>query len=333
MVTILVPTNSTSTHCATRLITTTLLVPIANQESNISVIEESNKLYQKNGNKDKYLLLPHDSVLSKHNLKSNTDTYLVKRLCWADQSIIANSSQSEDPLLQTITITSSSNISISERCPNKNSWSQREWTMAPHTKFTLPITCQLSSKKLNCSAVKITANNKNENAFPGLQSTILEQHWEIKQIQEHSTTYDKLKMHMLCAGGTILIILAISAGIKIIITVIKTAHNRATERATITITPSAPIDPNMTEGHTSPLRNQIRTNSTIQEINRLNSWMEFLIRYRSDTINAAINLYQLMGSDNSETTQDILDAYLEETLEMEDLPYDQDLPYNEVNIQ
>ena len=61
--------------------------------------------------------------------------------------------------------------------------------------------------------------------------------------------------------------------------------------------------------------------------------MEFLIRYRSDTINAAINLYQLMGSDNSETTQDILDAYLEETLEMEDLPYDEDLPYNEVNIQ
>ena len=122
VVTILVPTNTTSTHCATRLITTTLLVPIANQESNISVIEENNKLYQKNGNKDKYLFLPHDSVLSKHNLKSNTDTYLVKRLCWADQSIIANSSQSEDPLLQTITITSSSNISISERCPNKNSW-------------------------------------------------------------------------------------------------------------------------------------------------------------------------------------------------------------------
>ena len=333
VVTILVPTNSTSTHCATRLITTTLLVPIANQESNISVIEESNKLYQKNGNKDKYLLLPHDSVLSKHNLKSNTDTYLVKRLCWADQSIIANSSQSEDPLLQTITITSSSNISISERCPNKNSWSQREWTMAPHTKFTLPITCQLSSKKLNCSAVKITANNKNENAFPGLQSMILEQHWGVQQVQEPSSTYGNLKMHMLCAGGTLLIILAISAGIKILIMVVKTAHYRATERAIITTTPSAPIDPNMTGSHTSPIEIPTRTNSTVQELNQLNSRMEFFAKYKADTINQAINLYNLMGSDLEETTQSILDSYLEETLEMEDIPDGMDLPYDEVNIQ
>ena len=112
VVTILVPTDTTSTHCATRLITTTLLVPIASQKSKISVIKENNKLYQKNGNMETYLLLPHDSVLSKHNLKSNTETYLMKRLCWADQYITANSSQSEDPLLQTITVTSSSNISI-----------------------------------------------------------------------------------------------------------------------------------------------------------------------------------------------------------------------------
>ena len=162
---------------------------------------------------------------------------------------------------------------------------------------------------------------------------ILEQHWGIKQVQKLSTTYDKLKMHMLCAGGTILIILAISAGIKIMITVIKTAHNRATERAIITITPSAPIDPNMTEGRTSPPRTQYRTNSTVQDINRLNSRMEFLVKYKADTVNSAINLYHLMGPDIEETTQSILDAYLEETLEMEDIPFEEDLPYNEVNIQ
>ena len=117
------------------------------------------------------------------------------------------------------------------------------------------------------------------------------------------------------------------------ITVIKTAHNNATERATITITPSAPIDPNMTEGHTSPLRDQFRTNSTVQEVNRLNSQMEFLMKYKADTINSAINLYKLMGPDIEETTQGILDAYLEETLELEDIPFEEDLPYNEINIQ
>ena len=92
VVTILVPTNTSSTHCATRLITTTLLVPIVNPGSKVSVIKKENKLYPKNGNEDKYLLLPQDSVMSSHTRTSNTDIYLVKRICWADQSIIANSS-------------------------------------------------------------------------------------------------------------------------------------------------------------------------------------------------------------------------------------------------
>ena len=140
-------------------------------------------------------------------------------------------------------------------------------------------------------------------------------------------------MHMLCAGGTLLIILAISAGIKILIMVVKTAHYRATERAIITTTPSAPIDPNMTGSHTSPIEIPTRTNSTVQELNQLNSRMEFFAKYKADTINQAINLYNLMGSDLEETTQSILDSYLEETLEMEDIPDGMDLPYDEVNIQ
>ena len=115
--------------------------------------------------------------------------------------------------------------------------------------------------------------------------------------------------------------------------VIKSAHYWATERAIITITPSAPIDPNMTGSHTSPIEIPTRTNSTIQELNQLNSRMEFFAKYKADTINQAINLYNLMGSDLEKTTQSILDNYLEETLEMEDFPDDTNLPYNEVNIQ
>ena len=124
-----------------------------------------------------------------------------------------------------------------------------------------------------------------------------------------------------------LVILAVTAGIKILIAVIKLAHNRAVERATITITPSAPYDPHMIDSPIHPTRNQNHSVDTVQELNRLNQQMEFTIRGRTHSINAAINLYQLMGSDNEETTQNILDAYLLETLEMEDLSY------NEVNIQ
>ena len=255
----------------------------------------------------------------------------MKRLCWADQSITASSSQSEDPLLQTITVTSSSNISISERCLRTNSWSQRNWTLAPYTKFTLPITCQISSEVLNCSAMRIKTNNGN--AFPGLQSMIIEQNWETEQIQDPPSAYSNLKTHMLCIGGTLSTILAIYTGIKILIMVIKSAHYRATERAIITInsiTPSAPIDPNRTGSHTSPIEIPTRTNSTIQELTQLNSRMEFFAKYKANSINQAINLYNLMGSDIEDTTQSILDDYLEETLEMDDIPDDMDHPHQEV---
>ena len=125
-----------------------------------------------------------------------------------------------------------------------------------------------------------------------------------------------------------LVILAVTAGIKILIAVIKLAHNRAIDRATITITPSAPYDPHMLDTPTISLtRSQSLSADTVQELDRLNQQMEFTIRDRTHSINAAINLYQLMGSDNEETTQNILDAYLLEAMEMEDLSY------NEVNIQ
>ena len=322
VVTILIPTDTKSTHCATRLIATTLSVPIANQKSKISVIKENNKLYQKNGTKEKYLLLPHGSTLSKQNLNSNTETYLTTRLCWVDQSISANSSQSEDPLIQTITVISPHNISISERCLIANSWNERKWTLAPYTKFTLPITCQLSSEVMNCSSVKIKTNNGN--AFPGLQSTILEQNWEPEHLQGHPSTPSSLVIALLAT-------LAAYTGIRILVKCIKSALYGYTDKAIITINPIIPINPVNPINHNTPsaptfqsikrspsyFETPERTNSTLQEVTQLNSRMEFFAKYKANSINGAINLCNLMGSNLDESTQRILDDYLKETLEMD----------------
>ena len=45
--------------------------------------------------------------------------------------------------------------------------------------------------------------------------------------------------------------------------------------------------------------------------------MEFFAKYKANSINGAINLCSLMGSNLDESTQRILDNYLEETLEMD----------------
>ena len=180
--------------------------------------------------------------------------------------------------------------------------------------------------------MKIKANNGN--AFPELQSKILEQNWEVQHIQELSPNQDNLKMQILCIGGTLLTILVLYTGIRLLVKIIKSALYRNTERAIITITPSAPIDPNMTGGHTSPIEIPSRTNSTIvQELNQLNSRVELFAKYKTNAINQAINLYNLMGPNLEDTTQSILDNYLEETLEMDNILNDMDLPYSEVNIQ
>ena len=217
----------------------------------------------------------------------------MKRLCWANLSISANSSQSDDPLLQIITVSSPSNISVTERCTLKKSWSQRNWTMAPYTKFTLPITCQLISEVLNCSAVRIKANNGN--AFPNLQSKILEQKWEAERTQEHPLFKSNLKLYSLCTGVVILIIMVIYTGSK----VLRSTYCSKNKGEIITINsiyPSAPTDPNNIREQTQPIIIPTRTSRTVRELTQMNSRMEFLAKFKADSINQVINLCDLMGS-------------------------------------
>ena len=118
-------------------------------------------------------------------------------------------------------------------------------------------------------------------------------------------------------------------GIRFLVKFTKNAYYSRTERAIITITPtipSAPADSITAEVPT-------RTISTMQDLNRLNSRMESFAKYKANSINQVINLYELMGPNLEDTTQCILDDYLEETLEMDNFPDDMDLPLNEVNIQ
>ena len=58
--------------------------------------------------------------------------------------------------------------------------------------------------------------------------------------------------------------------------------------------------------------------------------MEFFAKYKANSINGAINLYNLMGSNLEDSTQSILGSYLEETLEINEIPDDMDHPFQEV---
>ena len=66
----------------------------------------------------------------------------------------------------------------------------------------------------------------------------------------------------------------------------------------------------------------------MQDLNRLNSRMESYAKYKANSISQVINLYELMGPNLEESTQNILDNYLEETLEGDD--YFNDFDQSEV---
>ena len=173
--------------------------------------------------------------------------------------------------------------------------------------------------------MKIKASNGN--VFHGLQSTILEQNWEPKHFQGPS--HGNLEKYILYTGGFLLTLMVAYTGIKFLVKLIKIAYYSRSERAIITITPITPSAP------ASPITAEVptRTSSTMQDLNRLNSRMESFAKYKANSINQVINLYELMGPNLEDTTQCILDDYLEETLEMDNIPGDMDLPFDEVNIQ
>ena len=197
----------------------------------------------------------------------------------------------------------------------KKSWTQRKWTLAQYTRFTLPITCQLISEAINCSAVRIKSNTRN--AFPNLQSQILEQRWELKKPQEYPFLDTSLQVYSMWTGGIIMIILIIHTGIKLL----KSTHCGRNTEEIISINhaiPSAPTDPNANRDQPQLTSTPTRTSRTVSELTQMNSRMEFLAKYKASSINQVVNLYDLMGSNLEESTQNILDSYLEETMEGND---------------
>ena len=173
VITTLVPTNASSTHCSTRLLLTTLLVSTVDPESRLEAINTGDKIIPVDSSETKYLLLPKNNIIADHTNAFNSEINLVKRICWADRSINATTHQNKDPLFQSFNITSPNNITIIESCPDINSWSSKIRTLAPHTHFNLPVTCKITSPKLNCSAVTIRSNETGENTFPNLHMQII----------------------------------------------------------------------------------------------------------------------------------------------------------------
>ena len=318
VITSLVPTNASSTHCSTRLLVTTLLVSTVDPTSRLEVINTGDKIFPVNSSETNYLLLPKNNIIADHTQAFNRDINLVKRICWAARSINATTHQTKDPLFQSFNITSPHNITIIESCPDINSWSSKIRTLAPHTQFNLPVTCKITSPELNCSAVTIRSNETNKNIFPNLHMQIILQQWDQEKNKsfQDQTSPSQPEKRLPCAGTTLLILSVTIIGITILLKVAKRAYIKA--RYNAMLTPSAPYEPQISITPLSPLRNPNPSTETTQEVAGLNQLLEANMRASTHLLNAAINLNQLMESSDDIQLQTMLDEYLMTAMDMND---------------
>ena len=249
--------------------------------------------------------MSQDNIISRSTDTFNKDKLLVSRHCWAHQSINAINSTT-DPLLQSFTIPSTGNLSFTESCPLKNSWISKAWTISPFTKLNLPTTCKITSEKLNCSALSIKSNKTKENTFPDLRMTILEQHWATKEPKQQETQPLPLPplgqfKHLICAGGTLLVISLTAVGIKLIAAFIR---RRCKPNDNISIQPTT---------SSGPIPSAPYNPEIVRDVLGLNQSMELCLEDRMNQINDAIRLNQLMDFGLTRGTQISLEAFLLET--------------------
>ena len=219
----------------------TLYISVVNHRTRTTIVKEGNRIYPASGDKSRYLLIPQDGVISKPAELFSQEIHMVGRVCWADQKINATAAPSSSPLFQTFTLQIPGNMSIIESCPNKDSWSSQNWTIASHTKLELPITCKITSRLFNCSAISLRSAETKEVHFPHHKMTILEQHWDEEATDANNTEFTRhnvtvepetsilqslpslpsisqlsnLKTPLLCAGGIVILIIIVGVSIKL----------------------------------------------------------------------------------------------------------------------
>ena len=249
----------------------TLYVTLIDHRTRTVITKEGNKLYPNFGDRSRYLLIPEDGILSKSAELFNQDIHVVGRTCWVDKSINASADPTTNPLFQTFTLQLPGNMTITESCPIKQSWMTKNWTISSLTRLELPVTCKLTSRKFNCSAITMKSSETEKIHFPHHRMTILEQHWDEEAtninhtkfissnitVEEKSNFFSSLpslsqlsdyKIPLIGAGGAVLLILLAGIGIKL-------AVNRNTSRPT--------GDVNVNVNTTNSASNDNKINNTV----------------------------------------------------------------------
>merc|ERR1712030_273589 len=181
--------TSNSRRCDSTILVKTLVTPILNYRSRLSVTMKNGRLVRKYGKHSSYILLSQDAIISKRTRMFNQEIQVVGRICSVDNSINASSTPSNDALYEEFTLNFEGNITITEHCPLNATTISEDWTFTKMAKLRLPLVCSIISEKFNCSSVKFQSSKVKKIHLTEHRMEVLEQHFEEEKIAINSTVF------------------------------------------------------------------------------------------------------------------------------------------------
>merc|ERR1712237_253131 len=178
--------------CEERMILKTLFVPIINHKSRRVIVMEGGKMFNKFGDRSRYILMSHNSFLSKQTKLFESRVRIIGRSCSIHISVNATVSPAPNPLFEDFHFRLNSNLTVTETCPSNTS----TWTISSDTKLRLPLGCSLQSTLINCNSVPIQSGDTQVVHFSNHRMQIIEQHWNEEKLNFNETVFARSTVDM-----------------------------------------------------------------------------------------------------------------------------------------
>ena len=192
--TFVIPTVPSATKCERRMILKTLFVPIINHKSRRVVVMEGGKMFNKFGDRSRYILMSPSSFLSKQTKLFESRARIIGRSCSIHVSVNATVSPAPNPLFEDYHFKLKGNLTVTETCPSNTSNPSKQWTISSDTKLRLPLGCSLKSTLINCNSIPIQSGDSQVVHFSNHRMQIIEQHWNEEKLNFNETVFARSRV-------------------------------------------------------------------------------------------------------------------------------------------
>jgi hypothetical protein len=146
--------------------------------------KSENGLLKDSNTNNTYTLISEDAILSKEITLFKRNIQIVGRTCSVDNSINSSSAISGSYLIENFRFTFVGELTLKETCLINGTNTSQDWTFKQEANISLPLTCGIESKLINCGAIKIHSDKTRTFTLKDHRMKI----WKRQHIEEEKAT-------------------------------------------------------------------------------------------------------------------------------------------------